>query len=202
MPELNRRLWLIDAGYLFNAQRSVGGGYQFDYLKLRRRLEEAEVIWRAYYLNSTPDPPTDAQDRFHTWLRSGPPRGPKIITKLYQLKDVDANKAFCDDCATRVRLTCPGGDDHRILNKQQKGVDVGIATLGLIHKDNYDTLLLSSGDGDLLDMIEYLSELGKRIELVVFSDAVSTDLQARADNIHWINDFAEDVMREDRGATP
>lgn len=35
------RLWLIDAGYLRNAQRSVGAGYQFDYLKLRRKLEES-----------------------------------------------------------------------------------------------------------------------------------------------------------------
>ena len=69
------RLWLIDAGYLFNAQRSGGQGYQFDYLKLRHNLEESGPIWRAYYLNSTPHPPIDAQDAFHTWLRSGPVPG-------------------------------------------------------------------------------------------------------------------------------
>ena len=201
MSEHAKRLWLIDGGYLFNACKSVVYGYQFDYLKLRQKLEQDGSIWRAYYLNSTPHPATDAPDAFHTWLRSAPPRGPKIITKLYQLKNIPANKAYCEECGLRVNLACPNGEDHRILNKQQKGVDVGIATLALIHKDNYDTLMLSSGDGDLLDMIEYLSELGKRIELVVFTEAVSTDLQARADYIYWINDFADEVRRNQTSAT-
>lgn len=64
MPERNRRLWLIDAAYLFNAQRSVAQDYQFDYVKPGEKLEEVGPIWRAYYLNSTPNPPTDEQDAF------------------------------------------------------------------------------------------------------------------------------------------
>jgi uncharacterized LabA/DUF88 family protein len=193
--ERGKRLWLIDGGYFFNACKSVGYGYRFDYLKLRQKLEQDGPIWRAYYLNSTPHPAADTPDAFHTWLRSAPPKGPKIITKLYQLRDIPANEAYCEECGLKVRLACPAVEGHRILNKHQKGVDVGIATLALIHKNNYDTLMLSSGDGDLLDAIEYLSESGKRIELVVFTEAVSTDLQARADTIYWINDFADEVRR-------
>jgi len=191
----DRRLWIIDAGYLFNAQRSVRPGFQFDYLKLRRKLEEVGPIWRAYYLNSTPNPPTDAQDSFHSWLQSAAPRGPQLITKLYELKPVRADRAYCDECATKVTLSCPHGSEHHIGNQQQKGVDVGVATLALIHRDRYDTLLLSSGDGDLLDAIEFLSEQGKRIELAVFTEGVSTDLQARADRVFWIDDFAAEVAR-------
>ena len=190
------RLWLIDAGYLFNAQRDVEAGYLFDYLKLRRRLEESGAMWRAYYLNSTPHPPTDAQDAFHTWLRSASPRGPQLITKLYELKPTRADRAYCDECETKVRLTCPNGSTHKISNQQQKGVDVGLAALSLIHRERYETLLLSSGDSDLLDAVEFLSEQGKRIELAVFSEGVSTELQARADEIFWINDFADDVRRD------
>jgi len=190
------RLWLIDAGYLFNAQRGAGPGYQFDYLKLRRKLEETGPLWRSYYLNSTPHPPTDAQDAFHSWLRSGPPRGPQLITKLYELKDVQADRAYCEKCATKVNLTCPNCSGHELRNQQQKGVDVAIATLALVHRERYDTLVLSSGDGDLLEAIEFLSEQGKKLELLVFNDGVSTDLQARADRIHWINDFAADVRRD------
>lgn len=190
------RLWLIDAGYLFNAQRTVRPGYQFDYLKLRQKLEASGPMWRAYYLNSTPHPPTDAQDAFHTWLRSAPPRGPQLVTKLYELKHVRADCAYCEQCQTKVNLTCPNGAGHQFSNQQQKGVDVGIATLALIHRDRYETLLLSSGDGDLLDAVEFLSEQGKRIELAVFADGVSTDLQARADRVYWINDFAEEVRRD------
>jgi uncharacterized LabA/DUF88 family protein len=86
------------------------------------------------------------------------------------------------------------------VNQQQKGVDVGMATLALIHRDRYETLLLSSGDGDLLDAVEFLSEQGKRIELAVFSEGVSTDLQARANQIFWINDFADEIRRDQKPA--
>ena len=192
------KLWLIDAGYLFNAQRSVEPGYGFDYLKLRRKIEEFGPIWRAYYLNSTTYPPSEGQEKFHNWLGVAPPRGPQLITKLYELKQVRTDAAYCHECQTKVSLACPHGDAHYMENQQQKGVDVGIATLALAHRDRYDTLLLSSGDGDLLDAIEYLSERGKRIELAVFSEGVSIDLQARADEVHWINEFADEVRREQR----
>lgn len=195
MSDFAKRLWLIDAGYLFNAQRSVGRDYQFDYMKLKQKLEETGSLWRAYYLNATPNATTDAQDNFHSWLRSAGPRGPRIITKLYQLKQVGADRAYCTDCGTKVNLSCPSGRAHALCNYQQKGVDVGIATLALTHRDRYDTLVLSTGDGDLLDMVEYLSENNKRIELLVFRDGVSTDLQARADAVHWIDEFAEEVRR-------
>ena len=190
------RLWIIDAGYLFNAQRSVSQQYQFDYLKLRNKLEDSGAIWRAYYLNSTPNPPTDAQDGFHTWLRSASPRGPQLITRLYGLKDVRADRAFCQQCERRVRLECPHGTTHHLANQQQKGVDVGIATLALKHRDRYQTLLLSSGDGDLLDAVEFLSENGKRVELAVFSEGVATELQSRADHVYWLSEFADDIRRE------
>ena len=196
MTDTPTRLWLIDAGYMFNAQRHVARGYNFDYKKLRTKLEESGPLWRAYYLNSTPNPPADAQNHFHSWLRSAPPHGPKIITKLYELKRVRANRAYCEVCLKKVDVGCPRHANHRIHNQQQKGVDVGIATLALVHRDKYDTLALSSGDGDLLDAIEFLSERGKRLELVVFRYGVSTDLQSRADAIHWIDDFADEVHRE------
>lgn len=170
--------------------------YQFDYWKLRQKLEQDGSFWRAYYLNSTPHPPTDAQDAFHGWLRSAPPRGPKLVTKLYELKKVRADRAFCEQCDEKVTLHCSRGNWHHLANRQQKGVDVGLATLALIHRDRYETLVLSSGDGDLLDAIEFLSEHGKRIELAVFTEGVSTDLQARADRIYWINDFQDEVSQD------
>ena len=59
-----KTVWLIDAAYLFNAQRSLGGDYNFDYLKLRNKLEENGEINRVYYLNSSQNPPNDAQKCF------------------------------------------------------------------------------------------------------------------------------------------
>jgi len=191
----NRRLWLIDAGYLFNAQKSVSPYYNFDYLKLKEKLKEFGDIWRSYYLNSVTNPPSETQDSFHKWLQCGPPAGPGIITKLYQLKSNPVKDEYCGDCQRKVPLFCPADKSHGLSRTQQKGVDVGLATLALTNINNYDTLILSSGDGDLIDAIKYLTENGKRFELLVFKYGVSTDLQARADKIHWINDFADEVKR-------
>lgn len=192
---MERRLWLIDAGYMIKAQNSVSPAYSFDYLKLKNRLEESGEVWRSYYLNSCRYPLSDGQKKFHSWLESASPYGPKIITKLYDFKMTDAYNAYCEGCETTVKLRCPNVSGHILKHIQQKGVDVGIATLALKHKDHYDTLVLSSGDGDLIDAIEHLSESGKRIELLVFKVAVSTELQARADSVHWIDDFASEVEK-------
>ena len=193
---LNKRfLWLIDGGYIYNAQRSVQYGYNLDYLKLRNKIEETNTIWRAYYLNSTPSDRSDGLDNFHNWLRSGPPDGPKIITKLYELKTNEANRAFCEGCQRMVDVECSQCSQRQIVRQQQKGVDVGLATLALTHLDKYDALLLSSGDSDLLDAIEFLSEQGKRIVLLVFRNGVSTELQCRADEILWVDEFADEVEK-------
>ena len=56
--------------------------------------------------------------------------------------------------------------------------------------------MLSSGDGDLLDAIKYVSTSGKSVELAVFKYGVATELQSWADRIYWIDEFAEEVARE------
>lgn len=197
------RLWLIDAGYLFNARHSVRPGYEFSYLKLRHYLELQGAIWRAYYFNASPNPPSDAQDNFHRWLRSGPPYGPKIITQIYPLRQQRADKAYCEECGQKVSLRCQhqeeNGPLHRVYNEIQKGVDVGIAFRALVLATHYETLVLSSGDADLFSVVDYLGSQGKRIELAVFRDGVSSELQCLADHIYWLNDVAEELenIRED-----
>jgi len=198
--ERKRALWLIDAAYLLNSQRQCGENYQFDYRKLREYIERDGAIWHAYYLNSTPNPPSDRQDAFHTWLRSAPPNGPKIVTELYQLKRQPVDRAFCETCNEVVEVRCAPtrqlATQHPLHKEVQKGVDVGIATLALVHIAEYNTLILSSGDGDLLDAVEYVITHGKNFEIVAFAgNTVSTELQSRADRIYWINEFAEDVKR-------
>ncbi len=192
----NRRLWLIDAGYMYRSQSFFSRDYSIDYVKLRGKLEAEEPLWRAYYLNSVPSPTPDSQTAFYNWMRSAPPLGPKIITKLYELRGSEINELYCEQCRRKVTVSCPNDRTHRLSREQQKGVDVGLATLALTHIENYDTLILSSGDSDLLDAIEYVTEKNKRFELLVFKSGVATDLQCRADRIWWIDEFAQEVARE------
>ena len=88
-----KTVWIIDGAYLFNHGRAR----PFDYLKLKSELVKLNggAIHESYYLNSTRDPATDAQNAFHTWLKSAPPRGPKIRVKLYKLKDLHVTCSKC-----------------------------------------------------------------------------------------------------------
>lgn len=197
----NKVLWLIDAAYLVNAQRSIQSDYLFDYLLLRTHLERESPIWKAYYFNSVPNSVPIQQSHFHGWLSAAPPHGPQIIVKLYQLRTTRGARGHCSQCHDTVMASCPRCGPDTVVVQKQVGVDVGIVTLALSMADQYDTLVLSSGDADLIDAIDELLRRGKRFELLCFREGCANDLQARADRIHWIDDFADEVrQRPDRGS--
>jgi uncharacterized LabA/DUF88 family protein len=174
--------WLIDGSYIYksvNRLRQVNGGSGLDYKRLKNKLEDlyGEKI-TAYYFNSTPNPPKDAQNSFHSWLKNGSD-GPGIRVQLYQLKGMNVK---CNRC------------DNEFSRTVQKGVDVGIVTAALKFKDSYDTLILSSGDGDFEDTVHYLKEdLNKRLVLLGFHGSLSVDLHPWADDILYIDSFFDEV---------
>jgi len=111
-----RTIWIIYGAYLFSAAPE-----KFDYVKLKAELERqnGEKFCETYYLNPSPGPPKDAQNKFHTFLKkAAPPRGPQMRVQLYKLKTMDVK---CPKCKVLI--------DRRI----QKGVDVGIVTLMIKH---------------------------------------------------------------------
>jgi len=136
---------------------------RFDYLKLKNILEKENGVpfAESYFLNSTPNPPTDQQDSFHTWLKTASPKGPRMRVKLYKLKDMHVD---CPKC-------------HNQFDRQvQKGVDVGVATLivRLAAQNQYTRLVLSAGDGDFEDAIAFAKEeMHKEFWLSGFSESVS-----------------------------
>jgi len=173
-------IWIVDAAYLLKAAPG-----KFDYLKLKSELEKenGEAFYESYYLNSTPNPPTDAQDAFHTWIKIGPPKGPKMRVQVYKLKDLACE---CPKCCNKF--------DRQV----QKGVDVGIATLviKLAVQEKYNRLLLSAGDGDFEDAVQYVKdEYKKEIWIAGFEDSVSADLQSYADNTIWINSILSAIQK-------
>lgn len=190
-------LWLIDAGYLFNGRRTIEQDFEIDYLKLKAKIEQEShvTISSAYYLNSITDSANSGVDGFHKWLESPPPKGPDIRVQPYPIQSGTPDNAYCTICHEVITPHCPKDSTHRLERQKQKGVDVGIATLALVHQDKYDTLILSSGDGDLLDPVEHLSKSGKRIILAVFDYGVSGLLRDKANQIIWLDDFAEEIRR-------
>jgi uncharacterized LabA/DUF88 family protein len=167
-----KTVWVVDAAYLFNFGKTRANG--IDYLKLKNAIVKANggPIFESYYLNSTQDPATDAQNAFHTWIKSAPPKGP-----IYKLKDLHSR---CPACG------------HQFDRQVQKGVDVAIATLiiKLAAQDVYERLILSAGDGDFEDAISYVkSELHKEVWVHGAQANLSTDLQSYSDNVLWLDDM-------------
>ena len=59
--------------------------------------------------------------------------------------------------------------------------DVGITVDAIRIAPSVDTIVLASGDGDFLQLIEYLKNQGKRVEVMAFSRSASSKLKEAAD---------------------
>ena len=59
--------------------------------------------------------------------------------------------------------------------------DVGITVDAIRISPTVDTIVLASGDGDFLQLIEYLKNLGKRVEVIAFGRSTSSILKKEVD---------------------
>jgi len=59
--------------------------------------------------------------------------------------------------------------------------DVGITVDAIRISSSVDTIVLASGDGDFLQLVEYLKNQGKRIEIIAFGKTTSSQLKKVAD---------------------
>lgn len=59
--------------------------------------------------------------------------------------------------------------------------DVGIAVDAIRISPSVDTVVLVSGDGDFLQLIDYLKNQGKRVEVIAFGQTASAKLKEGAD---------------------
>lgn len=59
--------------------------------------------------------------------------------------------------------------------------DVGIVIDAIRIAPSIDTLVLVSGDGDFLSLVEYLKNQGKRVEVIAFGRTASLKLKEAAD---------------------
>ncbi|MDE0330485.1 MAG: NYN domain-containing protein [Nitrospinae bacterium] len=129
-----------------------------------------------------PDEHKSSQADFHKWLRVPPPFGPGLGVELYSLKDDMNHKAFCRKCQHKIDLICPCCHGTDLQRKRQRGVDIGIVMHTMKNLDNYDTFLLSSGDGDF-------------VELAVYQYGVDVELQSLANCVFSLDNFSDEIRK-------
>ena len=77
---------------------------------------------------------------------------------------------------TRIR------DLQEFYGGQKKAYwDVGIVIDAIKIAPSIDTLVLASGDGDFISLVEYLKNQGKRVEIIAFGRSASGQLRDVAD---------------------
>lgn len=59
--------------------------------------------------------------------------------------------------------------------------DVGITVDAIRISPTVDTIVLASGDGDFVQLVEYLKNRGKRVEVIAFGRSASSMLKKEAD---------------------
>lgn len=59
--------------------------------------------------------------------------------------------------------------------------DVGITIDAVKTAPGVDTIILASGDGDFIPLVEYLKNQGKRMEIIAFGRSASSKLKEAAD---------------------
>ncbi len=59
--------------------------------------------------------------------------------------------------------------------------DVGITVDAIRIAPSVDTIVLASGDGDFIQLVEYLKNRGKRVEIIAFGRSASARLKEIAD---------------------
>lgn len=60
--------------------------------------------------------------------------------------------------------------------------DVGIAVDAIRTASSVDTIILASGDGDFVPLVQYLKNQGKRVEIIAFAKSTSAKLKEAADS--------------------
>lgn len=85
----------------------------------------------------------------------------------------------------RREVSCSAcGDRHQ--RYQEKGVDmrIGVDMLALASKNMYDVAILVTGDGDLVEAVQAVKDLGKHVELATFRIGRSDELVTVADVVN------------------
>lgn len=72
--------------------------------------------------------------------------------------------------------------------------DVGITVDAIRIAASVDTIVLASGDGDFLQLIEYLKNQGKRVEVIAFGKSSSSKIKELADEFIDLGEAPEKYL--------
>jgi uncharacterized LabA/DUF88 family protein len=158
-----RVMVFLDAGYLQACIRDHYENRPLDLTKFAGKLVGQRRLVRTYYYTAKIERPPD------DYWRNQQREQQRYMDALAYLPAIEVRWG---------RLQFGDGGTPR-----QKGVDVLLALdmLRFALKNNYDTAILVSGDGDFADIVRMVKDEGRKVELVTFPRTRARALLEAAD---------------------
>lgn len=75
---------------------------------------------------------------------------------------------------------------EEISHRNRSKIDIKLI-MDAVRNQNYDIYVLGSGDGDFLELLEYLKEKGKQVEIICVASDVDKKYLKKADNVQFIS---------------
>jgi len=90
--------------------------------------------------------------------------------------------------------------DLQIFNTGMKKADwdVGLAVDAIRLSPSLDAIVIVSGDGDYLPLVDYLQATGKQVEVVAFGETTSSKMKEEADDFIDLSEEKEKFLIFDR----
>lgn len=149
----------IDSANIYFSQKSMG--WRVDFKKLLAYLKRETNLFRVGFYGAI-NPDNLKERKFHDFL--------EIVGYAVKHKEIK----FIKDAGDGER-----GGHHK------GNVDVDIAIDAVHFRDNYDTFILLSGDGDFESLIKYLKSHRKRCIVISASGHISLELIRQAKYIDF-----------------
>lgn len=175
MPNRGKTICFIDNSNIFGGQ--IASGWRIDWRKFQNKMEKRGELWQTYFFASIEDPPNPKQQEFYNTLKENM----RWEVVIYTLKP---KTMYCPNCKNT-------GYGH-----VEKGVDVGLATKMLMLAFNraYDTALLVTGDSDYLETVNFIKNLGLRVEIVGWRRSMSTELGCESSSaVQYLDDMEDEI---------
>lgn len=121
----------------------------------------------------------------------------KLIRAIaYVIRTESGEEKIFFDALTRLGIETKIKDLQIYNGFKKADWDVGITVDAIKISASLDVILLLSGDGDFVPLVEYLKNHGKQVEVAAFSKSTSSKLKEAADDFFDISKSKKYLLRQ------
>lgn len=174
----------IDNSYAFSGMRAAG--WRFSWVRLIAWLKDnIGPLNMVKFFASEHNPPKENQRNFYNMLKHN-------LGFELNLGETRSRTVYFDE---------ESGSKSRTIYLD-KGLDVRLVTslMSGALNDEYDTVLLLSGDGDYVDAVKSIKAHGARLELLGWRNSVARNLDDLADAkpVLYLDDLRQQIERDEQ----